>query len=86
MGVLDTVSFRRTAAFYSLAGNPFFNPSAPDRPKVRGQRGFGGQYQIYADGGNFITLTAAPEPGTLSLLGLAYGGYVFRRLRKRRAA
>ena len=46
----------------------------------------GGQYQIkYADSGNFITLTAVPEPGTLSLLGLALGGYVFRRLRKRRA-
>lgn len=47
----------------------------------------GGQYQIrYADGGNFITLTAVPEPGTLSLLGLAFGGYVYRRLRKRRSA
>lgn len=47
----------------------------------------GGQYQIrYADEGNFITLTAVPEPGTLGLLGLAFGGYFYRRLRKRRAA
>ncbi|MBP8257898.1 MAG: PEP-CTERM sorting domain-containing protein [Opitutaceae bacterium] len=40
---------------------------------------------MYADGGNFITLTAVPEPGTLSLLGLTFGGYVFLRLREPRA-
>lgn len=32
-----------------------------------------------------ITLTAVPEPGTLGLLGLAMGGFFFRRHRKRRA-
>ncbi len=35
---------------------------------------------------NSITLTAVPEPGTLSLLGLGLGGLLFRRLRRRRAA
>jgi len=40
-------------------------------------------YQInYGD--TSITLTAVPEPGTLGLLGLALGGFFFRRLRKRR--
>lgn len=47
----------------------------------------GGDYFLnYGSGTNgAITLTAVPEPGTLSLLGLAFGGYVFRRLRKCRA-
>jgi len=40
-------------------------------------------YQINY-GANAITLTAVPEPGTLGLLGLALGGFFFRRLRKRR--
>jgi len=40
-------------------------------------------YQINY-GTNAITLTAVPEPGTLGLLGLALGGFFFRRLRKRR--
>jgi autotransporter-associated beta strand protein len=40
-------------------------------------------YQINY-GSNAITLTAVPEPGTLGLLGLALGGFFFRRLRKRR--
>lgn len=31
-----------------------------------------------------ITLTAVPEPGTLGLLGVALGGFFFRRLRRRR--
>lgn len=45
----------------------------------------GGQYMInYADGGNFITLTAVPEPGTFGLLGLALAGLAFFRFRKRR--
>lgn len=35
-------------------------------------------------GANSITLTAVPEPGTLGLLGMALGGFFFRRLRKRR--
>lgn len=47
----------------------------------------GGDYLInYADGGNFITLTAVPEPGTFGLLGLALAGIIFRRVRKRRGA
>ncbi|MBL9156005.1 MAG: autotransporter-associated beta strand repeat-containing protein [Verrucomicrobiales bacterium] len=41
-------------------------------------------YQI-SYGANAITLTAVPEPGTLGLLGLALGGFFFRRLRKRRS-
>jgi len=45
----------------------------------------GGDYLInYADGGNFITLTAVPEPGTFGLLGLALAGLAFLRFRKRR--
>jgi autotransporter-associated beta strand protein len=36
-------------------------------------------------GTNTITLTAVPEPGTLGLLGLALGGYAWRRRRKKRA-
>lgn len=39
-------------------------------------------YQINY-GANSITLTAVPEPGTLGLLGLALGGFIFRRLRQR---
>jgi fibronectin-binding autotransporter adhesin len=39
-------------------------------------------YQINY-GANAITLTAVPEPGTLGLLGLALGGFIFRRLRHR---
>ena len=35
-------------------------------------------------GATSITLTAVPEPGTLGLLGMALGGFFFRRLRKRR--
>jgi hypothetical protein len=35
-------------------------------------------------GSTAITLTAVPEPGTLGLLGVALGGFFFRRLRKRR--
>jgi autotransporter-associated beta strand protein len=41
-------------------------------------------YQINY-GANAITLTAVPEPGTLGLLGLALGGFFFRRIRRRRA-
>jgi autotransporter-associated beta strand protein len=41
-------------------------------------------YQINY-GVNAITLTAVPEPGTLGLLGLALGGFFFRRIRRRRA-
>lgn len=41
-------------------------------------------YQI-SYGANAITLTAVPEPGTLGLLGLALGGFFFRRLRNRRS-
>lgn len=33
-----------------------------------------------------ITLTAVPEPGTLGILGLAFGGMVWRRWRRRRDA
>jgi autotransporter-associated beta strand protein len=43
----------------------------------------GNQYLITYGSGS-ITLTAVPEPGTLGLLGLALGGFFFRRLRKRR--
>jgi autotransporter-associated beta strand protein len=43
----------------------------------------GNQYLITYGTGS-ITLTAVPEPGTLGLLGLALGGFFFRRLRKRR--
>lgn len=47
--------------------------------------GGGGEYQIrYADNGNYITLTAVPEPGTIGLLGLGLGGLLARRLRRRR--
>jgi autotransporter-associated beta strand protein len=44
-------------------------------------------YQIsYGSGTNgAITLTAVPEPGTLGMLGLALGGFFFRRIRRRRA-
>jgi hypothetical protein len=41
-------------------------------------------YQINY-GASAITLTAVPEPGTLGLLGLALGGFFFRRIRRRRA-
>lgn len=41
-------------------------------------------YQI-SYGANAITLTAVPEPGTLGLLGLALGGFIFRRLRRSRS-
>jgi len=45
----------------------------------------GGQYLInYADMGA-ITLTAVPEPGTLGFLGLALGGFLVRRIRRRAA-
>ncbi len=46
----------------------------------------GGDYIFsYGTGSNSaITLTAVPEPGTLGLLGLALGGFFFRRLRRRR--
>lgn len=39
-------------------------------------------YQINY-GATAITLTAVPEPGTLGLLGLALGGFIFRRFRQR---
>jgi autotransporter-associated beta strand protein len=56
----------------------------------------GGEFSGFAQGGvlagyqinygsNAITLTAVPEPGTLGLLGLALGGFFFRRIRRRRA-
>ena len=32
-----------------------------------------------------ITLTTVPEPGTLGLLGLALGGFFFRRIRRRKS-
>jgi len=55
----------------------------------------GGEFSGFAQGGvlsgyqinygsNAITLTAVPEPGTLGLLGLALGGFFFRRIRRRR--
>lgn len=47
---------------------------------------FIGDYQISygVTTANAITLTAVPEPGTLGLLGLALGGFFFRRARRRR--
>ncbi|MCX7006826.1 MAG: PEP-CTERM sorting domain-containing protein, partial [Kiritimatiellaeota bacterium] len=36
-------------------------------------------------GGSMITLTAVPEPGTASLLGLIGVAFLVRRLRRRRA-
>ncbi|MBP6602574.1 MAG: autotransporter-associated beta strand repeat-containing protein [Verrucomicrobiales bacterium] len=40
----------------------------------------------YGSGPNgAITLTAVPEPGTLGLLGMAFGGYLFRRNWRKRA-
>ena len=46
----------------------------------------GGDYLFNYNDGGAITLTAVPEPGTLSFLGLGLGAYFFRRLRKRRIA
>lgn len=44
----------------------------------------GGSYRInYNDGGNFITLTAVPEPATVGLLGIALAGLFLRRMRMR---
>jgi len=45
----------------------------------------GGNSFVLDYGTNTITLSAIPEPGTLALLGLALGGFVVRRFRKRRA-
>ncbi len=42
------------------------------------------RYRLLQSGGNFITLTAVPEPGTFGLLGLALAGLAFLRFRKRR--
>jgi autotransporter-associated beta strand protein len=48
------------------------------------ERTIGSNQYLITYGTGSITLTAVPEPGTLGLLGLALGGFFFRRLRKRR--
>lgn len=46
-----------------------------------------GSNSWYVDySGGAITLTAVPEPGTLGLLGLGLGGFLYRRRRKRKKA
>ena len=65
------------ATYSSLIGGSTFNGI--------GQGDIISGYQIDY-GTTAITLTAVPEPGTLGLLGVALGGFFFRRLRKRRNA
>jgi autotransporter-associated beta strand protein len=65
------------ATYSSLIGGSTFNGI--------GQGDIISGYQIDY-GTTAITLTAVPEPGTLGLLGMALGGFFFRRLRKRRNA
>lgn len=66
------------ATYTSLAGT-FANYA------TSGVYTIGGNSFFLDYGTNMITLTAVPEPGTLGLLGLALGGYAWRRRRKRRA-
>lgn len=68
-----------TLATYSSLSGAFSNYASSGLYEI------GGNSYILDYGTGAITLTAVPEPGTLGLLGLAFGGYFYRRLRKRRA-
>jgi len=74
-GMNQNAGYTYTIANYSSRVGTFSNFS--DGAIISG-------YQINY-GTNAITLTAVPEPGTLGLLGLALGGFFFRRIRRRRA-
>lgn len=78
-GVFSGDEFYTLATFNSLSGT-FTNYNAS------GLYSIGGNSYFLDYGSSSITLSAVPEPGTLGILGLAFGGYVFRRIRKRRAS
>lgn len=71
-----------TIAMYtgSLGGTGFSNVAFGNQLTI------GGGTWLVTDTGSSITLTAVPEPGTLTLLGLGLGGLIARRIRQRMAA
>jgi hypothetical protein len=74
------LSVYNIASFSTLGGFNRFSNAFNDGDRVGN---FTVNYGTVNSG--YITLTAVPEPGTLGLLGLALGGFFFRRLRKRRS-
>jgi autotransporter-associated beta strand protein len=79
----------QTAASYTIAtygsrNSAFFNTFA-NGAHVGGS-GAGYIISYGPESGGAITLTAVPEPGTLTLLGLGLGGLIARRIRRKRKA